>query len=103
MSADGTVLVRLQLDVEHLKHTTLRALVARADEVQGMVNDEIDRLTESGALEAQIQEAVERHVREAIEDGARAAIRGWVRESPTIRAIVQEGIEAALRNLEAER
>jgi hypothetical protein len=89
-------MVRLQLDVESMRHSVVHALVDRQGEVQKQVEAELSTLVTNGYLENKINESVCRHLDAAINDAVKHALSSWIRESPTVKQAIQAAVTAAL-------
>ena len=96
MSNEPLNMVRLQLDVESMRHSVVHALVAHQGEIQKQVEAEVSTLVTSGHLENKIKESVRRHLDTAINDAVSHAFSSWVRESPTVKKAIQNAVTDAL-------
>jgi hypothetical protein len=96
MSNEPLNMVRLQLDVESMRHSVVHALVAHQGEIQKQVEAEVSTLVTSGYLENKIKESVRRHLDTAINEAVKNAMSSWTRESPTVKQAIQSAVTDAL-------
>jgi len=96
MSNQPLNMVRLQLDVESMRHSVVHALVDHQGEIQKQVEAEISTLVTSGYLDREIKESVRRHLGTAINDAVKNAMSSWTRESPTVKQAIQNAVTDAL-------
>lgn len=96
MSNQSLNMVRLQLDVESMRHSVVHALIDHQGDIQKQVEAEISTLVTNGYLEHRIKESVCRHLDTAISDAVKSAISSWTRESPTVKQAIQSAVTDAL-------
>ena len=94
--SDPLTLVRLQLDVESMRHSVVHALVDHQGAIQRVVEDELSTLIDNGHLENKIKESVRRHLDAAINEAVKNAMSSWTCESPTVKQAIQGAVEKAL-------
>lgn len=96
MSSQPFNMVRLQLDVESMRHSVVHALVAHQGEIQKRVEAEVSELVTNGHLERTIKESVRCHLDAAINEAVKNAMSSWTRESPTVKQAIQSAVTDAL-------
>lgn len=96
MSSQPLHMIRLQLDVESMRHSVVNSIIAHQGEIQKQVEAEITDLVASGYLEHKIKDSVRRHLDTAISDAVKHAISSWTRESPTVKQAIQSAVTDAL-------
>lgn len=89
-------IVRLQLDVESMRHSVVHALIDHQGEIQKQVEAEVSTLVTNGHLENKIKESVRRHLDMAIDEAVKHAMSSWTRESPTVKKAIQNAVTDAL-------
>ena len=90
MSNKSLNMVRLQLDVESMRHSVVHALIDHQGEIQKQVEAKITDLVTNGHLEHKIKESVRRHLDTAISDAVKHAMSSWTRESPTVKQAISD-------------
>jgi hypothetical protein len=93
-------IVRLQLDVQSMKHTIVNALVDHHKEIQAHVENEIERLIQVGYLGEEITRSVQRHLGNAIDRAVGNAINSWAQNSPTVKQAIEAAVINALYSTE---
>lgn len=101
MSSESMPIVRLQLDVESMRHTVVNALVDHHKEIQAHVKNEIERLIKANYLDEQITRSVQRHLGNAIDRAVGNAINSWAQNSPTVKQAIEAAVINALHSTEA--
>ncbi len=102
MSSESMPIVRLQLDVQSMRHSVLNALVDHHKEIQAHVENEIERLIQVGYLDEQITKSVQQHLGNAIDRAVGNAINGWAQNSPTVKQAVETAVINALYSTEVD-
>lgn len=102
MNSEPMHMIRLQLDVESMRHSVVNSIVARQGDIQKQVEAEITELVASGHLEHKIKESVQRHLDTAISEAVKHAMSSWTRESPTVKQAIQSAVTDALWQTEKE-
>lgn len=96
MSNKPLNMVRLQLDVESMRHSVVHALIDHHGEIQKQVEEETKNLVTNGYLKSRIKDSVRKHLDIAIDDAVKNAIASWTRESPTVKQAIQNAVMDAL-------
>ena len=96
MSSEPLHMIRLQLDVESMRHSVVNSIVAHQASIQKQVEAEISELVTNGYLEHKIKESVQRHLDTAISEAVKHAMSSWTRESPTVKQAIQSAVTDAL-------
>ena len=95
-------LVRLNLEVEGMRHHVVHALIDHHGDIEKAVSGEIERLISSGYLEERIKVSVQKHLSTAIDEAVKGALSSWVRGSPTVKGAIEAAITKALWATEGE-
>lgn len=101
MSSEFMPIVRLQLDVQSMRHSVVNAIVDHHKEIEAHVENEIERLIQVGYLDEQVTKSVQQHLGNAIDRAVGNAINGWAQNSPTVKQAVQAAVTNALYSTEA--
>jgi hypothetical protein len=96
------VMVRLQLDVEDMRHSVMHALAVRQSDIQKTVEAEVQRLLTSGHLESVIAASVRKHLTHAIDGAVKQAMGSWARDLPTVQQAIQREVAKALSEMTKE-
>jgi len=92
MSNPLSPIVRLQLDVESMRHSVMHVMADHHSDIRKQVEAEISKLMTGGYLEERINQAVRRHLEAAIDAEVRQIVTAYLRNTPSISKTITEAV-----------